>query len=454
MDKFWKFMVLMMMAAGLTLAGCSDDTVADKDTGADVGVEAGADLAPADTSPDTPAKDAADTDGIEKVGNMGEGCTKVAECTGKPAICLNISKTKGASACSAKCTPDDYKTPLINEDSCPKNFTCSRITMSDQTVKYYCLKDCIPSDTKNPCPKSGKTACRPYSSNAVSPGKAVCRYSACTVDKDCPVWAVTTCSTDGDCASVGKGAFCLSSTCALPGKCLTAAGLCGSHPGVGTKTAKVGDPCKSDLDCSESGYCIRESNKYTGALGVAYRNGYCAQRDCMFAKTMPSFKCPTGSHCNMRYYGGYCFKSCKLSDTKGCRGQDKGGDYECYDWSSWNMGGVKITAGPTCQNASSRTCDTVNSKVYCASLASDSKNPTKMNCRDRYTGAVLSDPKSKKGVCLDDTASGAFDKPKADAGPSKTDAGPSKTDAGPSKTDTGPSKTDAGPSKTDAGTGD
>ena len=370
------------------------------------------------------------TDGISKVGNMGEGCSKVADCTGKSAICLNISKTTGASTCSTKCTPDDIKTPLVNEDSCPKNFTCARITMSDQSIMNYCLKVCIPSDTKNPCPKSSKTACRPYSSRAVSPGKAVCRYSACTVNKDCPVWATTTCSTDGDCASVGKGAFCLSKTCAMPGKCLTAAGICGPHPGVGKKTAKVGDPCKSDLDCSESGFCILESNSYTGAIGVAYRNGYCAQRECMFANTMPSFKCPTGSHCNMRYYGGYCFKSCKLSDTKGCRGQakDKGGDYECYDWSGWTTSGVKIAAGPTCQNASTRTCDTVNSKTYCAALATDSKNPTKMKCRDRYTGASLSDPKSKKGICLDDTASGAFDKTKPDAGPA-ANAGAAK-DAG------------------------
>ena len=430
MDKFWQHLVVLIMVAGLTLAGCSDDDTDDKDSGVDLGVEAGADLAPADITPDKPAtNDGTSTDGIEKVGNMGEGCIKVADCTGKPAICLNISKAKGASACSAKCIADDSSTPLVNEDSCPKNFTCSRIQMSDQTYKNYCLKDCIPSETKNPCPKSSKTACRPYSSKEVSPGKAVCRYSACTENKDCPVRTSQTCSTDSECTSVGTGAFCYSKACALPGKCITAAGICGPHPGIGKKTAKVGDPCKSDLDCSENGYCIEESNSYTSAIGVAYRNGYCAQRDCMFSKTMPSFKCPTGSYCNMRYYGGYCFKSCKQSEAKGCRGyaKDKGGDYECYDWSGWTTSGIKIAAGPTCQNASTRTCDTVNSKVYCASLATGSKNPTKMGCRDRNTGVVLKDPGSKLGVCLDDTVSGPYDQPKADAG--TADAGVAK-DAG------------------------
>ncbi len=434
MDKLWKFSIVMMMVAGLALAGCSDDDNGDKDKGVDVGLEAGTDLAPVDTgSPDKPgATDGTLTDGIEKVGNMGEGCTKAVDCTGKPSICLTMSKTKGSSACSAKCTADDYKTPLVNEDSCPKGFTCSRITMSDQSVKYYCLKDCIPSETKNPCTKSSKLACRPYSSNAVSPGKAVCRYSACTVNKDCPVWAAKTCSKDGDCASVGTGAFCLSKNCALPGKCLTAAGICGPHPGVGKKTAKVGDPCKSDLDCSENGYCIRESSSYTSAIGVAYRNGYCAQKDCMFSKTMPSFACPTGSYCNMRYYGGYCFKACKLTETKGCRGnaKDKGGDYECYDWSGWTTSGIKIATGPTCQNASTRTCDTVNSKVYCAALASETKNPTKMSCRDRYTGVVLKDKASKKGICADTTTSGPWDKPKPDGGTTTKDAGTTTKDAG------------------------
>ena len=432
MEKYGKYLVVMALTAGLALVGCSDDDDTGKDTG--VGKEAGVDLTPADvSSPDKPATtDAPLSDGISKVGNMGEGCTKNADCTGTPSICLTISKTKGASACSASCIQDDYQTPLVNEDSCPKDFTCSSVLMSDQTYKLYCLRDCIPSETKNPCPATSKTACRPYSSRLVSPGKAVCFYAACTENKDCPVWGNTACTADSECSSLGTGAFCSSSTCALPGKCITAAGICGAHPGIGKKTAKVGDPCKSDLDCPENGYCIQESNAYTTAIGVAYRNGYCSVRDCMFSKTMPSFACPTGSHCNMRYYGGYCFKSCKQADAKGCRGyaKDKGGDYECYDWSGWTTSGIKIAAGPTCQNASTRTCDSVNSKVYCASLASDAKNPTKLSCRDRTTGVELKDPGSKLGVCLDNTTSGPYDKPTADAGTTTADAGAPAKDAG------------------------
>lgn len=140
---------------------------------------------------------------------------------------------------------------------------------------------------------------------------------------------------------------------------------------------------------------------------------------------MPSFACPSGSHCNMRYYGGFCFKACKQSDAKGCRGyaKDKGGDYECYDWSGWTTSGLKIAAGATCQTSAPRTCDTINSTAGCRSLCTDAKNPTKMECRDRYTGVILKDKKSKKGVCLDNTASGTYDKPKSDAGTPTKDAG-------------------------------
>ena len=428
MDKLMRLLGVMVMAAGLVLAGCSDDDNGDADKGTLKMDSAVVDQTPADTggTPDKPAgKDGTTTDGIEKTGNMGEGCTKVADCTGKPATCLTISKTKKTSVCSATCTPDDSKTPLVNEDSCPKNFTCARILMSDQTYKNFCLKECVPSETKNPCPKSSNTSCRPYSSRMVLPGNAVCFYAHCTVDKDCPVRGDKDCTGDGDCASVGTGAFCYSKKCALPGKCLTAAGICGKHT-VGKAAAKVGDPCKSDLDCNGLGYCMLETSTYTGAIGVAYRNGYCAQKDCMFSKSMPSFACPTGSHCNQRYYGGFCFKACKQSDAKGCRGyaKDKGGDYECYDWSGWTTAGVKIAAGPTCQTAAPRTCDTINSTAGCKSLCTDSKNPTKMECRDRYTGVILTDKASKKGVCLDTTTSGTYDKPKADAGtPPAKDAG-------------------------------
>jgi len=398
---------MMILLATLGVIGCSDDGEGKQD-GA-IKVDAG--------TPDTGTTDVGVPD--QKVtadtkpdaggaGNMGHGCTKSTDCTGQADRCLTMSKTKGASVCSKYCTLDDSKTPLVNEDDCPKGFVCSKIQMTDKTYKNYCFQKCKPSFTKNPCPASSKVSCAPSSTRYGSPGQAVCFYSACTSNKDCPVWTQTKCAIDVECAKVAKDAFCSSGFCARPGKC-TKGGICGVHTGVGKKTAKVGDPCKSDLDCMENGICLEESNSYTGAIGTSYRNGYCVVRYCSWPNDLKEFACPTGSTCNMLYYGGYCFKSCNPAKTEHCRNNkdDKGGDYECYDWSGWTTQGIPITKEPICQDASTRRCDTVNSTAACAGLAPKG-NAQKMRCRDRYTGKDMAKPKDPKGVCLDNTASGKF----------------------------------------------
>ncbi len=180
------------------------------------------------------------------------------------------------------------------------------------------------------------------------------------------------------------------------------------HTGLGKKTAKVGDPCKSDLDCPENGSCIEESNTYTGSIGVAWRNGYCVVRYCSWPTSLKEFACPTGSTCNMLYYGGYCFKSCNPTKAEHCRNNasDKGGDYECYNWTTWTTGGIKVAAEPLCINASSRRCDTLGTST-CESLG-NKPNAQQMSCRDRYTGKAKASKTDSKGVCLDNTASGKF----------------------------------------------
>jgi hypothetical protein len=350
-------------------------------------------------------------------GNMGEGCQKSSECEGAANACLIISSTKGSGICTQGCTPDDTSTPLINEDTCPKNWTCAGIEMTSGKKSYYCLQECTPSFTKNPCAASSKVACWPSSNRYARPKGAVCFYSACTSDKDCPVYSDKTCTDSSECTSVASDAFCDDGTCARPGNC-TAGGICGKHTGVGKATAKVGDPCKSDLDCPETGICLEESSSSTGSIGVAYRNGYCVIRYCMWPSDLKEFACPAGTVCNNLFYGGYCFKGCQLNDTKGCRGHaaDKGGDYECYDWTNWTTSGTKVATAPLCQNATTTTCD----NTTCSSLG-DSTNSTNMSCRDRYTGAKKSNAKDPKGICQDDTASGTFATSAPDAGPA--DAG-------------------------------
>lgn len=415
MNRLRRLSMVALAAAWFGLVGCSDDT----DPKVDGAVDAAADQLVEDVGPELAVPDST-PDSPQNV--MGHGCTKKSECGGDAPDCLVVSNAKQAGFCTSSCTPDDSTTPLINEDNCPKNFYCSGIQMTSGTESYYCLQECVPSTTTNPC-LSKKISCHPTSSRYIKPNQAVCFYTACENDKDCPVWSLTACQKDTDCTSVGTGAFCDDNFCAMPGKCMPS-GLCGKHPGVGKATAKVGDPCKSDLDCAENGRCLGEDTKNEGGFGVGWRNGYCVVRGCMFSDKLPDFDCGPGAVCNYSYYGGYCFKECALNDAKGCRDYsgDKGGDYECYDWTGWTTSGVKMALKPMCMEASGQTCDSVNSTNGCAAIG-DSTNSTNMKCRDRYTGKSKSNPKDPSGICLDDTASGIFDTTGPDGGVTTPDAG-------------------------------
>lgn len=430
--------LMVLFALGALVAGCSDDTKqptpdgGKKDTlrkEAAVGSEGGGG---SDLLPDTKPK----TDLPPADSKLGEGCGSAKDCSKDAALCLMPEGSKGVGICSMECTGDDPGTPLINEDSCPNGYLCASFAYTTKTY-YYCLKKCTPSLTKNDCPASSNRACHPSSTRYGDLEVAVCWYLKCTDGKDCPVFSDTKCVIDSDCTSIAADAFCDSSRylCARPGKC-EASGLCGNHS-YGKATAKVGDPCKNDFDCPPNGECLNEVADPNG-IGVSWRNGYCTIPGCSFATSLTNAACPTGSTCNHLYYGGLCNKTCKLDAATDCRNNsaDKGGDYECYAWNNLVIGSTNVTAEPVCVNAASQTCDSLGTKLTCASLGTESGNTTNMDCRDRYTGVVKANKADPNGVCLDDTASGPFEAPKLDGGPKpdttvKADLG--TPDKGPAK---------------------
>jgi hypothetical protein len=414
MDRIWKPSWAILLALGLLAAGCGEDTEKDG-------------AVPPDTSTDLPEPDLTPdirpgTD-MKLETNFGEGCTGSSDCKPGSPVCLTISRSLGTSTCSKYCTVDDRSTPLVNEDDCPTGLICAQLSMSSGGTKNFCLKLCTPSSTKNPCPASSKTTCSPYSSRYGGINQAVCFYAACTTDKDCPVWGDTTCTANLECSKYGSNAYCNDGNCAVPGKCDTTSGLCTTHVGVGKKTAKIGDPCDSDLDCAEDGRCIKASSQHP-YIGTLFPGGYCSKRGCMFGKEITEYACPSGSTCNLLWYGGYCFKTCSMKTASDCRGQtmDKGGDYECYDWTNWTSGGVKYVDQSICYETARQRCSSINSSAGCASLG-DSKNTTNMICRDRYTGAKKANPKDPFGVCLDNTASGTFRTTAPDGGYPSYDSG-------------------------------
>ncbi len=435
----------MLVGLAVVAAGCSDDTkqptpdLGKKDTTPKLEATAGTEGGGKDLLADTKPK----ADKPPANSKLGEGCGGGKDCSPDAPLCLMPEGSKGVGICSMECTGDDPGTPLINEDSCPNGYLCASFAYTTKTY-YYCLKRCEPSLTKNDCPATSNRACHPSSTRYGDLDVAVCWYLKCTDGKDCPVFSDKKCVLDSECTSVATDAFCDTSRylCARPGKC-EASGLCGAHT-YGKATAKVGDPCKTDFDCPANGSCLTESNDPSG-IGVSWRNGYCSIAGCSFAKTLTSQTCPTGSTCNYLFYGGLCNKTCKLETAADCRNNplDKGGDYECYAWNNLVIGSTNVTAEPVCLNAASQTCDSLGTKLTCANLGGENGNPTKMDCRDRFTGVVKTNKADPAGVCLDDTASGTFETPTIDAGVKK-EAGAADKGVTADKSPASDAKKDAG----------
>ncbi|MCK5799814.1 MAG: hypothetical protein KAI47_21640 [Deltaproteobacteria bacterium] len=382
----------VLLACALVFVGCSDDSGVSSDAGVD-GVQKDIGVEP-DTTVDTAPK----PDMPKKEENIGEGCT-TNDGTCKPGspTCIVYDQKTYRGICSRKCTPDDANTKLINEDDCGKGLICGSFRISETESEDYCLKPCDPSLTANPCPASSGQTCAPNSTQFAALDQAVCWLPACKDGKDCPVLMETPCKKDADCTQEGAGAFCEENTCALPGNC-TPGGLCGPHT-QGKATAQVGDACKSDKDCLNAGFCLRDQD--------GYPNGYCSIRGC--SSGISDFACPKGSTCHRLFYGGFCHKSCDPTDPKACRDNplDKGGDYECYAWNNLTIGAGSVSDTPVCSTVASQSCDSLGTTLDCSSLGQQG-NGTHMSCRDRATGTPLTNPADPNGFCLDDTASGPF----------------------------------------------
>ncbi len=355
------------------------------------------------------------------------------------------SSNLSAGACVCPCTADDLKTPLVNEDTCPgadadKFSVCGTFDLAAGQASY-CVKTCQPRLKGSDC--AAPLRCDPRSGAVIRRHDlALCLYSGrCAKDSDCPVTTGASCDSSRTPTGCKIGETCAplythltAGRCTTPGKCDKASGLCGPHT-LGDKSAKVGDPCKSDLDCGGHMACQMEldESKYLLAAGkackangeccsgtcqggvcaqgrpcrVLYRSGYCATLGCTFAKTLNEATCDGGSACDILHPGGACLKTCDLKQASTCRGHknDELGDYECRAWNHLSVGGVTIASKPVCEAGYGMPCDLLAGSGFGCSSVGLQGNPTKMSCRDDE-GAALTNKYDPAGLCLDDTVSG------------------------------------------------
>jgi len=316
--------------------------------------------------------------------------------------------------------------------------------MSGGTYKNWCLRKCTPRLGCNECDPATGFHCKTTSGASVSLWRdAVCLFKGCAKDADCPVSTSQLCQTTLNNCPAGEKCWAIVSgstdgKCYRDGACDTKSGLCKGHT-LGKAAAKVGDPCKSDLDCGGNMECEAEfdeskywkqpgqpcttgseccsntctANKCAGQeCRVRRRNGYCVIKGCIFGKSLPHRACPAGALCSYRYQEGYCLKTCNLSQASQCRGHvgDLLGDYDCYNWNNVNINYGKVTTGPVCDFSYTIPCSlfTGVTTMGCFSLGitgTQAGNTTNMACRNRYN-IILGNKVDPKGMCLDITPSG------------------------------------------------
>lgn len=454
-----KLSITMVALAAMLAAACGDDT---KPVKSDAKVDSkkpvfdgpgpgseGIQLP--DGGPKTEGKKGDGAPGVCDANAIGKVCTQNGNECGANATCLLTSATGGF--CTCECTIDDPQTPLVNEDNCPnlaKN-ACAKVELSGGTSKNFCLQTCDPKFGANDCATG--LSCDPRSGASFGLfDKAVCAFSGCKANTDCPVITNTVCK---GCGADGKGCepptqkdcptgqLCITYSggdegrCILEGVCDTASGLCKDHT-KGKATAAIGDACKDDTECAGNMRCLIEfdmskyqkkggeacttgddccsntctSGKCTAApCPVLYRNGYCIISGCMFSKTLTTRACPANTACNILFSGGMCQKQCDMTKAADCRNNpnDYLGDYECRAWDNLSIGGVQAVtpAVHVCDFGPGMGCDVFKGAgLDCASLGdANSKNGTNMSCRTLDNKATT-DKYDANGYCLDDTASG------------------------------------------------
>jgi hypothetical protein len=363
-------------------------------------------------------------------GTIGKVCASVAAC-GAGYTCL-LGLYGSAGLCSQACIPDNPNTPA-NEDSCPAGNVCGKYGNLN-----YCFRECAPQLGCSEC--DGPVSCHPSSGQYIGRRlKAVCLYGRCSSGADCPVTTGAPCKTNAPACGTGETCTALATNttdgvCTKPGVCDLASGLCAPHK-LGKATAKVGDPCKGDVDCGDAMYCLMEydESKYLKAGGVACtandeccsgscalgtcangpcvvraRNGYCTVLGCSHAATFTERACPSGSECNRLYAGGLCQKSCAMGQASDCRGHsaDLLGDYECRAWNRVQITWTDYaTQAPVCDVGTYLPCNSFFGSQQDCTAVGNVGNTTNMACRD-LNNIVLTNKYDANGFCLDDTASG------------------------------------------------
>jgi hypothetical protein len=369
--------------------GCSANTVGLDSVDAGV-LDPTVDASPADPSADGPVK----------LGEPGSWCDPaLSSGDGTNPACLPIERCvvrddppQNGLCAVVGCTVD-LPTASINEDSCRgplgNNYVCVDLDGANDDAEPYnsshpqgqntdlsdnlCVRKCTPRADGNDC--EPQFACRPDSTR-YDLLHAVCLDLACQ-----------------------------SGTCPAGSTCNTTNGLC-SPSSVGDPSARIGDPCLADAECPPGGACLVEE-AITDASGtrLAPRNGYCTILGCRFADTLPDFACPAGSACDNFFYAGGCVRNCDPLDATTCRndacdpgsglanGCDWLGDFECVDWSGWNLAviGLPVVSGDAV------ICDFVYDSIRSCALGC----PGGSTCTDPETGLPSTD-----GACLDTTASG------------------------------------------------
>ena len=459
-----RLLVTILVVLGSGPVGCSDEVPATGDAAiSDSGADAK--LTPDQPKPDaevTPDKDPAATCDATKVGSL---CTADSQC-GKNGLCLLVKGT--TKICTCKCTPDDIKTTMINEDTCPNQgstkgkLICGTTNAPGIVAGSFCLQVCEPKLDANDCAKGVScSTMSEYYAGVI--GIGVCLVAGCATDVECPSITGMKCNTLAqDCA---KGETCaplnlanlFAGRCFANGKCDTKSGLCRGQ--TGKAGIKIGAPCEGDPDCGPNQECRFEmdrqkdlgqkpggstcltateccSGKCTagkctkGSCGVMFRNGYCTIRACKFSKSLTHTKCPAGSVCNMAFIGGMCQKTCSLTSKTDCRGQakDRLGDYECRSWDKLQTAGGAIAEKPVCDFGFTLTCDQFAAQgITCAAVGAAS-NTTNMACRSLQDKKLSSHDPS--GYCLDDTASGPVAVTAPDGGTVTPDGSTTVKDAG------------------------
>jgi hypothetical protein len=437
--------VSLVALAGLLLLGCGDDSRPPADARPDKKRQLDVFIVP-ELAPDWIAAQDTSPPTCDPT-SIGKFCTRAADCDEKLGMeCLGTTSDPFSGVCACRCQPDDPKTTSTNEDNCPaaqsgKN-KCVTVPLQSGGKTGFCMRTCKPKTGSSDCPAG--VACDPYSTVIFDLSQPVCALAGCTKAADCPVSTATVCSVAAKNCPTGETCLAVVSgldegRCYRPGKCDLASGLCDAHD-LGKATAAVGDPCQSDLDCAGNQRCIPEvdESRYYRKSGAACskdseccsrncdpatltctkavctvlrRHGYCTIAGCEFADTLTIRACPAGSACNLRFYTGYCQKTCDMTKPGDCRGQpgELYGDYECRRWG--NLSSYMKTNVPVCDFGTGLRCSFFAGSSYdCSILRADAPpattNPTDMKCRTLDGKDAPGGKHDPTGFCLDNTGSG------------------------------------------------